>query len=249
MKYVLGPDAEPPLLRFARARTLLAFDFDGTLAPIVADRGAAAMAASTSALLARACALYPCAVISGRGRADVLGRLAGVSVRQVVGNHGVEPSDRLGDFEAEMVWVQDELERRLGPVPGVEIEPKGASLAVHYRGASNPDDAGRAVRSAVAALSRPVRVVPGELVVNLVPRQAPHKGDALLRIMQEEALERAVYVGDDVTDEDVFALDLPGRLLAVRVGRSSSSAAAYFLPDQGEVDGLLARLVELRSGA
>jgi hypothetical protein len=44
----------------------------------------------------------------------------------------------------------------------------------------------------------------------------------------------------------VFELDQPGRLLTVRVGPSRSSAAAYFLRDQAEIDRLLERLVELR---
>jgi len=54
-------------------------------------------------------------------------------------------------------------------------------------------------------------------------------------------------VGDDVTDEDVFKLDQPGRLLTVRIGESQSSSASYFLRNQHQIDRLLAMLVALRA--
>ena len=58
-----------------------------------------------------------------------------------------------------------------------------------------------------------------------------------------------MYVGDDVTDEDVFRLDQPGRLFTVRVGRSRTSAARYYLRQQQEIDALLEHLVALRVDA
>ena len=54
---------------------------------------------------------------------------------------------------------------------------------------------------------------------------APNKGDALLRLRTSDGAHTALYVGDDVTDEDVFRLDQPGRLLTVRIGKSLTSAA------------------------
>jgi trehalose-6-phosphatase len=53
-------------------------------------------------------------------------------------------------------------------------------------------------------------------------------------------------VGDDETDEDVFALDQPGRLLTVRVGTKRASQASYYVRNQAAVDDLLAVLVSLR---
>jgi trehalose 6-phosphate phosphatase len=84
-------------------------------------------------------------------------------------------------------------------------------------------------------------------VVNLVPERAPHKGDALLALRAKEGADTALYVGDDITDEDVFELDQPGRLLSIRVGQSKRSAAAYFLRNQREIDVFLDRLVKFRS--
>lgn len=53
-------------------------------------------------------------------------------------------------------------------------------------------------------------------------------------------------MGDDETDEDVFALDDPARLVTVRVGAKRRSRAAFYVPDQKSVDTLLATLLELR---
>ena len=60
-----------------------------------------------------------------------------------------------------------------------------------------------------------------------------------------EGADTALYVGDDLADEDVFQLDQPGRLLAVRVGESAASSAGYYVRDQKAVDSLLAKLVML----
>jgi trehalose 6-phosphate phosphatase len=97
----------------------------------------------------------------------------------------------------------------------------------------------------VTSLPTPMRVVPGKLVVSIVPARAPNKGDAVLDLRSRERADIAIYVGDDATDEDVFRIDQPGRLLGIRIGEAQNSAAAYFLRSQREVDRLLRRLVDL----
>jgi trehalose 6-phosphate phosphatase len=104
----------------------------------------------------------------------------------------------------------------------------------------------RSIMRLVARLNTPLRAVPGKCVINLIPASAPSKGEALLALRRRARADIALYVGDDVTDEDVFRLDQPGRLLSVRVGRSGSSAAPWFVPNQAAVDALLARLVAFR---
>jgi len=54
----------------------------------------------------------------------------------------------------------------------------------------------------------------------------------------------ALYVGDDETDEDVFALR-DARILSVRVGKKNGSAARYFLKRQAEITEVLRLLVEV----
>ena len=98
------------------------------------------------------------------------------------------------------------------------IEDKGLSLAVHYRGARRKKEARALILDAAAGLGD-VRLVGGKQVLNVLPAGAPGKGQALERARARLGCDTAVYVGDDETDEDVFALDQPGRLLAIRVGR------------------------------
>jgi trehalose 6-phosphate phosphatase len=120
------------------------------------------------------------------------------------------------------------------------------SLAVHYRHSRAKKLARARIEAAVARLDR-VRAIPGKCVVNLVPDGAPHKGTALETARAQLGCERALYVGDDDTDEDVFALGDPDRLLTIRVGRKERSRAAYFIRDQRAIDALLGKLAALRA--
>lgn len=246
MRRMLATSEREVLAQLTGARVLLAFDFDGTLAPIVEDPARAQMRSVTAAHLAALCRRYPCAVISGRSRADVGRRLGAARPAYVVGNHGLEPGNQLRRFEAETAQALALLTELLAGTQGLELEDKRYSLAIHYRRARRKRAARLTIAQAVAALPQRQRVVPGKLVVNVVPADAPNKGDALLALRARAGADTALYVGDDVTDEDVFRLDQPGRLVSVRVGASRASAAAYHLRDQREIDSLLARLIELR---
>jgi trehalose 6-phosphate phosphatase len=246
VKYILSPANAGVLAQLAWSRVLLAFDLDGTLAPLVADRDQAAMRAKTRALLKAVCKLYPCAVISGRGQRDVAAKLRGIGVRHIVGNHGIEPGPNMAGFERDIDIVRPLLVRALVDEQGVEIEDRRYSLTVHYRRSRRKREARTAIARAVASLPRSMRVISGKLVANVVPVGARSKGDILLELRDNEPADVALYVGDDVTDEDVFTIDQPGRLLSIRVGKTTRSAARFYLRDQREIDRLIARLVKLR---
>jgi trehalose 6-phosphate phosphatase len=233
------------LEQLAWTSVLLAFDFDGTLAPIVADPDAAAMRARTHRLLGDVARLYPTIVISGRARADVIRRVEGVPLATVLGNHGAEPSPDAARYRRSVERWRRVLERALSGVQGVVIEDKRFSLAVHYRQSRQRVAARKAILAAAEGLGR-LRIVGGKLVVNLVPDDAPHKGLALAAERRRLACDTALYVGDDDTDEDVFARDEPGRLIGVRIGVSRRSDAPYALRAQTDIDVLLARLATLR---
>ena len=246
MRDLLSRRHRDVLRQFAWSNVLLAFDFDGTLAPIVAEPDRATMRPMTRRLLESAAERYPIVVISGRTRADTRGRLHGIGVRQVIGNHGIEPlhaTDRIARQVQE--WLPS-LRARLARFKGVRIEDKDFSVAVHYR-LSRRKRAARAAILAAAASFQDVRVIGGKLVVNILPNGAPHKGMALERAREEFRCDTAIYVGDDETDEDVFTLDQPGRLLSVRIGARRSSAASYFVRNQAAIDRLLQSLIALRA--
>jgi len=248
MKRLLSSRNLQVIEQVAWSKVLLAFDFDGTLAPIVERPRSAAMRRRTLTLFKRVCELYPTAVISGRSRRDVTGRLEGASVRFIVGNHGLEPGADSPETERAFTEARETLGRLAAETQGLELEDKRYSLAVHYRRSRQKRLARAAVLSVIERLSTPMRVVPGKFVLNVVLASAPNKGDALVALRERMSADLAMFVGDDVTDEDVFRLDQPGRLLTVRVESSRTSAAAYFLRNQGEMDQLLQALIAFRRG-
>jgi len=223
---------------------LLAFDFDGTLAPIVPVPADARLPRSTHALLATLTARWPCVVVSGRARADVLGRLEGLAFVEVVGNHGSEPWIDLAPLRAFVSHVLPSLTSRLQGLRGVEIEDKGTSISVHYRRVFARHQA-IATTLAVAKSLRFERVVPGKFVLNLLPPGALDKGQGLLRCMQHLGRSSAVYIGDDTTDERAFSLPHRCGVLGVRVGYQKSSRARLFLRQQREIEPLLHTLLLL----
>jgi trehalose 6-phosphate phosphatase len=248
MRNILSRSNRSVLEQFTWSNVLLAFDYDGTLAPIVGDPEQAAMRRSTGELLRRLTELYPVAIISGRAQADVVKHLRGVGVHQIVGNHGVEPwhaSPRLSDEVRQWLPL---LEERFATLKGVRIEDKVFSVAVHYRRSREKKKVRAAIAGAVTALGD-VRVIGGKQVVNLLPPSAPLKGFALERERSRLRCDTAIFVGDDETDEDVFDLDQPGRLLTIRVGRSRTSSAQYYILGQGAIDDLLRVLIDMRRDA
>jgi trehalose 6-phosphate phosphatase len=245
MRLLLAPQNRPVVRRLARGRVLLAFDFDGTLAPIVADPARAKLRPRTRRLLAKVARQYPCVVISGRNRADVVRRLTGIPLRRVLGNHGIEPSPVLpAARRAVRRWLAC-LKPRLEGVAGIIFDNKGATLAIHYRKSRNRPAALAAILAATADLAE-ARVMQGILVVDLLPKGAPNKATALQGEMRRLRCQAALYLGDDQTDEDVFALSQRLPLLAVRVGRRLRSLAPYYLANQSDVDALLAELLDSR---
>ncbi len=243
MQYLLSRASRAILTQLARERTLCAFDFDGTLSPIVDRPDQAVMGRRTRGLLGRLAALYPCVIVSGRSRADLLARLGGVQVARVIGNHGAETEATTRKPVRRMERWKASLLLDLGALPGVWVEDKGLSLAVHYRQSPQKTAARRRILAAALNLDQ-VRVVGGKQVVNLVVNSAPDKGAALANERNRMRCDWALYVGDDENDEDAFALD--GNIVPVRIGRKQPSHARYYLRTQAEIDQLLELLVSAR---
>jgi trehalose 6-phosphate phosphatase len=244
--HILDDAHRPTLAAFALSNVLLAFDYDGTLAPIAASPQRARMRPQTRELLASVARLYPCVVISGRALDDIARRLSGVPVWHVFGNHGLEPF--AGERRSEQptrAWVR-KLRRDLAHHPGVVVEDKRLTVTVHYRGARDRARALRAIDDAVRALPG-ARIVGGKEAVNLLPFGGADKGVAVRDALRLFACQTCIYVGDDDTDEDAFAA-APSQMLGIRVGAATASNAKYHVVSQGAVDELLAALVDLRSG-
>ena len=245
MRHILSRRHRPVLKKFAGPRTLVAFDFDGTLARIVPNPDAASMRRSTETLLTRLAARCPCVVISGRALRDVRARLLGVGMRGIVGNHGIEPWSTLPAIKKTVRSWLPLLKSNLRQFPGVVIEDKEFSVTVHYRDTPHK----REVRGAVAATAKKLggmRLLGGKQVVNVMLAGTPHKGIALQRELRRLGCDQAIFIGDADSDEDAFALHHPERLLTIRIGRKRRSHARYYLRNQGEIDRFLRALLEVR---
>ena len=233
------------LASFASSNVVVAFDFDGTLAPLVSRPERARMRLRTRSLLASVARRYPCVVISGRALADLAPRIGRIPVWHLSGNHGVEPWEPRAAFAARVRrWVKA-LKPRLDRYPGIVIENKRFSLTVHYRRALHRQQALAAILDAVGTLSE-ARAISGEMAVSVLPREAPGKGAALERVRRALACDKVIYVGDDETDEEAFAAAAPESLLAIRIGMAARSRARYRLKNQRHIDAFLEALLECR---
>ena len=248
MRYMLSNENLKKLRRFSQSNSLIAFDYDGTLAPIVPDPDRAVMRTTTRELLSEVAKAYPCLVLSGRTQADILRRLRGIGMREVVGNHGIEPWSTADSLMDEVERWGPILEKRLSGLRGVMVENKIFSVAIHYRRCLDKKRALTEIRQAARALGR-LRIVGGKQVINLLPEHAPDKGIALERSCARLGCAGAVYVGDDETDEDVFALGSSRSVLTIRVGHKRKSSASFYIRRQLEIDDLLRSLLRFRKKA
>lgn len=243
--YLLHPPGLAALARHAAPDTLFAFDLDGTLAPIVEEYAAARVAEPVRAAMERLMKLAKVAVITGRSRKDAQAVL-GFEPHLLIGNHGAEwppqNSNRNWQFVGLCLKWREQLYDALGRVPGVEIEFKGESLSVHYRKTADPDGALALIHVAIDGLEPGHKRFGGKFVVNVVPRDGFGKGEALAAAMESFGSARAVYFGDDETDEEIFRLQR-GDVLGVHVGKERRTAAAYYLSQQSEMLGLLDSIV------
>jgi len=249
MKNILSRANRRVLEELAWSNVLLAFDYDGTLAPIVREPARARMRQHTRRLLDTLTKLYRVIVISGRGQSDTQEKLRGIGgLCAVVGNHGMEPWQARRHHVVEVQRWRPVLDECIALFKGVRIEDKAFSVAIHYRQAREKKKARSAILKAAARLGN-IRIIGGKQVVNILPHGAPHKGVALEYERERLGCDTALYVGDDDTDEDVFVLNQPGRLLTVRVGAKRASSAAYCISNQRAIDDLLRALIDYRRSA
>lgn len=224
-------------------RLLVACDFDGTLAPIVADPAAASPLPESVAALRSLAGLRETtvAVISGRARHD-LAELSGLSGLlddvHLVGSHGSEfDADFVQELPPAATELRErliaELERIVAGRDGVGLEVKPASVAVHVRRA-DPDVAEQVLRTVEDGPCRwaGVQVTGGKAVIELAVVHTD-KGEALDVLRQRVAATTTVFVGDDVTDEKAFQR-LRNSDLGIKVG-DGDTAATQRVADPAQV--------------
>lgn len=255
--------------RLAGRRPAVFLDYDGVLTPIV-DRPEEARISDGMRRAVRALARrYPVAVITGRDR-RVVQELMGIDDLVVAGSHGFDiwspeagtiSPDVARGFEGDIEEVTEILRAEAGAIPGVRIEPKKASVAVHYRLAA-PGDRRRVAEIVERILARrreELRVTPGKMVYELQPRIDWDKGHAVRYLLHALGLDSgevvALYLGDDITDEDAFRVVADAGGVGVFVGRADdpevadrATAAEFAVASPAEVERLLSTLADHRAG-
>ena len=204
----------------------MVLDFDGTLAPIVDDPGAARPLPGSLGAVAELVRSYRLvAVVSGRPASFLATHLEVPGLLRV-GSYGLE---RVTDGRVEAVpaaarWraAVAGVARRASAVapPGVVVEDKGVSVTVHYRTApgasawarSFVDDEARATGLVVHA---------ARASVELRPPLAVDKGTAVADLVAESGVSAACCCGDDIGDVAAFAA-LDGLPVALRVAVRSA---------------------------
>ena len=243
---ILAAECTSVLQSFAQSGVLLAFDYDGTLSPIAPTPESARLPEATKQLLVRVAAHYPMVVISGRALDDISARMADIGVRHIFGNHGLEWSGGKSRPRVRVHRWADQLREQLAGLTGVFVEDKTHSLSVHYRLAPDNERTLQLILPIVRRLPD-VRVICGAAAVNLLPKDGANKGVALRRALEVIGCEKAIYVGDDDTDEDAFGALQPETLLGIRIGSSCTSRATYHLDAQDSIDRLLQALIDIRA--
>jgi trehalose 6-phosphate phosphatase len=235
---VASPDPLPVLLApfLARPdRAGILCDFDGTLSAIVDDPARARPVPGAADLLGRLARHYrTVAVVSGRPVAFLREHLGGRGL-VLCGLYGlerlrgteVEEADGAGAWRPIVAEVTARAEAPDGP--GVDVEPKGLSVTLHYRNWPGREAGTRAWVDAEARRTGLV-VYPGRLCFELRPPIERDKGSVVRELAA--GLDAACFLGDDKGDLAAFdALDaLEGDgLFALRVGVRSAEAPAALL--------------------
>ncbi|GAB7068011.1 trehalose-phosphatase [Mycobacterium hodleri] len=230
-------------------RLLVASDFDGTLAPLV-DRPADARPLPRAAEALTALAELPStevALVSGRALA-VLREYSGMpSTVHLVGSHGAEFDSgfALEIDEQLLATITSELDAIAAGRPGVTVESKPASVALHVRNASADDgDAALAAARAVGDASG-AEITAGKNVLEFAVISTD-KGEAVDVIRTQSGATAAVFFGDDVTDEKAFRR-MVGSDVGVKVG-PGETLAAYRVDSPEDVAEALSHLLERRRG-
>jgi trehalose 6-phosphate phosphatase len=231
-------------------RLLVACDYDGTMAPIVANPDDARPLTESAAALRELAGLpsTTAALISGRALRDLATLSRMPAEVHLVGSHGSEFDTGFvhgidDSAKALLGKIKDTLSAIAAEYAGVAIEIKPASIALHVRNAE-PADAAEALKKALAsAKSWDAQITEGKAVAEFAVIQTD-KGQALDILRHQESASAAVFLGDDVTDEKAFRR-LHGPDVGIKVG-PGDTLADYRIESPEEVALALSCLLEAR---
>ncbi|MBU1376233.1 MAG: trehalose-phosphatase [Alphaproteobacteria bacterium] len=242
--------SRPPATTLALSEIALFLDLDGTLTPLCASPDQVRPEPELTDLLRRAAAGLAgrVAVISGRTVASV-DAIVECACTAVAGVHGLQRRTAAGVLEAvsphpRVQSAADQMAAFARACPGLLVEHKEQSAALHYRGAPQAEPA---VLEFVQRLAEAeaLALQPGHMVMEL-RTPGPDKGAAVRAFLAEAPFRgrRPVYVGDDHTDESAFVAAVDAGGFGVLVGPERLSAAGWRLDDPSAVRSWIAAALD-----
>ena len=236
-------------------RPVLFLDYDGTLTPIVSRPEDARLSPDMKATLQRLAEVMPVVLISGRARTDLQKR-TGLHGVVLAGSHGFDIAGpnvkamEVGAAHKETLReAAQELHKLAMHVPGVAVEDKTLSVAVHYRRVDKSD-----VQRVLSAVDEVLGRLPalerhyGKKVIELRPAVDWDKGRAVSWLLGHIDLDgaepAAIFLGDDRTDEDAFAAVAENGIGILIASAPRPTNARYSLRNVQEVKAFLDRLAD-----
>ena len=229
-------------------RLLVTSDFDGTLAPIVNNPADARPLADAAAALVGLADLpsTATALISGRAL-DTLRSLSSMPESvHLVGSHGAEFTSGFShDIDESMLrTIFDTLNAIAAERPGVTVELKPASVALHVRNAGPADAEAALIQARDASRSWDAELTEGKAVLEFAVISTD-KGEAVDILREQHDASVVVFFGDDVTDEKAFRR-LRESDVGVKVG-PGDTLARYRIDSPEDVAAALEFLLETRA--
>ena len=240
---------------FSEKKPVFFLDYDGTLTPIVERPELAVISEDMRSVVQRLSERFTTAIVSGRMRDDVE-RLVGIKGILYAGSHGfdilgqgislVEP--RAKEAVSFIAKIAKQISRELVNIPGLLIEEKKFSLAVHYRMVKEQfvpkikDSVDKVIQN-----NRSLRLMSGKKVFEILPNIDWDKGRAVMWIMQALGISwpdvSVVYIGDDATDEDAFRVVRTRGTGILVSDKPKESTADFQLSSTDEVRALFERVI------
>lgn len=256
-KIVINPYymREPKAAILTGKKPVFFLDYDGTLTPIVERPELAVLSEEMRETIRCLSEKATLAVVSGRMREDVE-KLVGIKNLLYAGSHGFDilgPGVSLVEPRAEkaiplITKIIKFLHTALSDIPGILIEEKKFSSAVHYRLVE--EEYLPRIKETVDRVIKDnplLRLMSGKKVFEILPAIAWDKGRAVRWIMQALNISwndaSVVYIGDDTTDEDAFRVVRTRGTAILVCGQEKESAADFKLSSSGEVKKLFEEII------
>ena len=251
----------PEVQRRIRAakKVLLFLDYDGTLVPIRPTPGLARLSAGQKRLLAGLARRprFKVGLLTGRSLPDIR-KAARVPGLFFAANYGlavatpqkswVHPKAR--KLASHLKKLLPRLRELAAEFPGVRIEDKMLTVAIHYRQyKGKPGRLQKRLEEIIRARPPMFRLKTGKKIFEVYPAVAWDKGKALLKVEKLLGYRRAplvLFFGDDRADEEAFR-QMSAKDISVAVGRNKNTAARYFCRDSREVARFLQLLLRLEA--